>query len=248
MLSPVLPNRLKNPEQENPHVNSSHYSGFDVHKKSVRYCVKIADGKIVEEGQLPATHRALREWAGKRSEAWHGAREATLLSGWMYDTLKPFAAKWQMGNPSRRKAIAAAKKKNDRLDARKIADLERCNRSQRADGIEGGVEAGAEVEPAVGGVYDRERKGGDGNQATLAVARKLVAYLLAVDKSGKRCEVRTPPPAALEEDAKVASNPALSSPAGKVIFPPKPPVAKEIVPERSSLSRVRCAAPKQALP
>jgi hypothetical protein len=35
-------------------------------------------------------------------------------------------------------------------------------------------------------VYAHERaKGGNPNQATLAVARKLVAYLLAVDKSGQ---------------------------------------------------------------
>jgi transposase len=53
--------------------------------------------------------------------------EATLFSGWIYDTLKPFAAELQIGNPSMMKAIAAAKKKNDRLDARKIADLVRCN-------------------------------------------------------------------------------------------------------------------------
>jgi transposase len=105
----------------------SHYIGFDVHKKSVSYCVKAADGTIVEEGKLRATHLALREWAGKRREPWHGAMEATLFSGWIYDTLKPFAAELQIGNPSMMKAIAAAKKKNDRLDARKIADLVRCN-------------------------------------------------------------------------------------------------------------------------
>jgi transposase len=105
----------------------SHYIGFDVHKKSVSYCVKAADGTIIEEGKLRATHLALREWAGKRREPWHGAMEATLFSGWIYDTLKPFAAELQIGNPSMMKAIAAAKKKNDRLDARKIADLARCN-------------------------------------------------------------------------------------------------------------------------
>jgi hypothetical protein len=33
---------------------------------------------------------------------------------------------------------------------------------------------------------------GNRNQATLAVARKLVAYLLAVDKSGKPFQIRTP--------------------------------------------------------
>ncbi len=108
-------------------MNISHYIGFDVHKKSISYCVKRADGTIVEEGKVPAQHGALREWAAKRTEGWHGAMEATLFSGWIYDTLKPFAVELQMGNPSMMKAIGAAKKKNDRLDARKIADLVRCN-------------------------------------------------------------------------------------------------------------------------
>jgi transposase len=31
-------------------------------------------------------------------------------------------------------------------------------------------------------VYDREKQRGNGNRATLAVARKIVAYLLAVDR------------------------------------------------------------------
>jgi transposase len=53
--------------------------------------------------------------------------EATLFSGWIYDVLKPFAARLEMGNPSMMKAIGASKKKSDRLDARKIADLVRCN-------------------------------------------------------------------------------------------------------------------------
>jgi len=53
--------------------------------------------------------------------------EATLFSGWVYDALKPFASALEIGNPSMMKAISAAKKKNDKLDARKIADLVRCN-------------------------------------------------------------------------------------------------------------------------
>jgi transposase len=105
----------------------SHYIGFDVHKKSVSYCVKTADGRIVEEGKLRATREALRQWASQRPEPWHGAMEATLFSGWIYDTLKPFAAELQMGHPARMKAIFAFKKKNDKLDARKIADLVRVN-------------------------------------------------------------------------------------------------------------------------
>jgi transposase len=54
-------------------------------------------------------------------------------------------------------------------------------------------------------VHNRELKGGgDRNQATLAVARKLVAYLLAVDKSGQAFEVRRPLATSREEVAKVA--------------------------------------------
>ena len=108
-------------------MNIHHYIGFDVHKKSVSYCVKTADGKIIEEGKLRAVRQVLREWAQKRTEPWHGAMEATLFSSWIYDALKPFAAELQMGNPSMMKAIGASKKKNDHLDARKIADLVRCN-------------------------------------------------------------------------------------------------------------------------
>lgn len=108
-------------------MNIQHYIGFDVHKKSISYCVKTADGKIAEESSLRSTRQAIEEWARKRTEPWHGAMEATLFSAWIYDTLKPFAAKLEMGNPAMMKAISASKKKNDSLDARKIADMVRCN-------------------------------------------------------------------------------------------------------------------------
>jgi len=42
----------------------------------------------------------------------------------------------------------------------------------------------------LGELYEREKKKGDKNRATLSVARKLVAYLLAVDKNGRAFEER----------------------------------------------------------
>jgi hypothetical protein len=53
-------------------MNVTHYIGFDVHKKSVSYCVKTGDGRIVEEGKLAATRQALRRWAQPRTQPWHG--------------------------------------------------------------------------------------------------------------------------------------------------------------------------------
>jgi hypothetical protein len=47
-------------------------------------------------------------------------------------------------------------------------------------------------------VHDRELKQGHRNRATLEVARKLVAYLLPVDKSGQPFRIREQPAAAQE--------------------------------------------------
>ena len=108
-------------------MNVTHYIGLDVHKKSVSYCIKTADGTVVAEGKVRATRQCLCQWAQQHAEPWRGAMEATLFSGWIYDTLKPYAVELQMGHPAQMKAIGASKKKSDRLDARKIADLVRCN-------------------------------------------------------------------------------------------------------------------------
>ena len=108
-------------------MNITHYIGFDVHKKSISYCVKTADGRIVEEGKLPALRPTLRQWAATRPYRWQGAMEATLFSAWIYDTLKPYAEQLLMAHPARMKAITSGKKKSDRIDACTIADLLRCN-------------------------------------------------------------------------------------------------------------------------
>jgi transposase len=118
--------RLRNLKEENP-MSDLHYIGFDVHKKTVNYCRKTASGEIVQEGRLAARREELRAWAAVQAQPWRGAMEATLFSAWIYDTLKPYAQQLDMGHPARMKAITAGKKKSDRLDARTIADLLRCN-------------------------------------------------------------------------------------------------------------------------
>src|SRR5450432_3090372 len=108
-------------------MNVIQYIGLDVHKKTISYCVKTADGRIVREGKVQATRLALRSWAEDLRESWCGAMEATLFSAWIYDTLKPYAEKLVMGHPAKMKAITAGKKKSDAIDARTIADLLRCD-------------------------------------------------------------------------------------------------------------------------
>ena len=108
-------------------MNSPHYIGFDVHKKTISFCIKTATGEVVEEGVVAAQRRALQQWASARSQPWRGALEATLFSGWIYDTLRPYGEQLEMAHPAKMKAISAGKKKSDAIDARTIADLVRCN-------------------------------------------------------------------------------------------------------------------------
>jgi transposase len=126
MLRPAVSSSwLRNPKQENP-MNVIHYIGLDVHKKTISYCIKTADGRIVQEGSVSASRLALRSWAEDLRLPWCGAMEATLFSAWIYDALKPYAQRLVMGHPAKMKAITAGKK-SDTIDARTIADLLRCD-------------------------------------------------------------------------------------------------------------------------
>ena len=108
-------------------MSAIHYIGLDVHKKTISYCIKTAAGQMVKEGTLAAERSVLRSWAGSLEQPWHGAMEATIFSAWIYDTLKPYAERLEMGHPAKMKAITAGKKKSDIIDARTIADLVRCD-------------------------------------------------------------------------------------------------------------------------
>src|ERR1700687_244098 len=58
---------------------------------------------------------------------WTAAMEATVFTGWIYDHLQPHAAALKVAHPLMLRAIVAAKKKNDRIDAKKICDCLRCD-------------------------------------------------------------------------------------------------------------------------
>ena len=104
-----------------------YYIGLDVHKRKISYCVKDSSGKIHAEGSIPATRFDLDRWMKTLPQPWSAAMEATMFTGWIYDHLKPHAAALKVAHPLMLRAIAAAKKKNDRIDANKICDCLRCD-------------------------------------------------------------------------------------------------------------------------
>jgi len=104
-----------------------YFVGLDVHKKTVSYCVKEEDGTVVDRGKVRATREGLLGWVEGVRRPWIGAMEATMFTGWIYDVLVPHARELKVGHPLMLRLISGAKKKSDRIDARKLADLLRCD-------------------------------------------------------------------------------------------------------------------------
>jgi transposase len=99
-------------------MENMYYIGLDVHKKTISYCVKDGSGRIHAEGKIPATRFDLDRWRKTLPQPWTVAMEATIFTGWIYDHLRPHAAAVKVAHPLMLRAIAAAKKKNDRIDAK----------------------------------------------------------------------------------------------------------------------------------
>ena len=108
-------------------METMYYIGLDVHKKTIDYCVKDGSGRIYAAGSIRATRLELDMWMKTLPRPWTAAMEATIFTAWIYDHLQPHAAAVKVAHPLMLRAIAVAKKKNDRIDAKKIADCLRCD-------------------------------------------------------------------------------------------------------------------------
>jgi Transposase len=108
-------------------MTNMNYIGLDVHKKTISYCVKDAAGQVLQEGKVGSTRRELDCWIKTLPQPRTIAMEATIFTGWIYDHLLPHAEKVKVAHPLMLRVIAAAKKKNDKIDAGKIADCLRCD-------------------------------------------------------------------------------------------------------------------------
>jgi transposase len=104
-----------------------YYIGLDIHKKTISYCVKDAAGCVHREGKIGSTRQELDAWVKILPQPRMMAMEATIFTGWIYDYLLPHADQVKVAHPLMLRAIAAAKKKNDKIDASKIADCLRCD-------------------------------------------------------------------------------------------------------------------------
>jgi transposase len=78
-------------------------------------------------GKIGSSRCELDAWIKTLPQPRMMAMEATIFTGWIYDHLRPYAEKLKVTHPLMLRAIAAAKKKNDEIDAKTIAHLLRCD-------------------------------------------------------------------------------------------------------------------------
>src|ERR1700687_1505827 len=110
------------PTKRSTLVNSEKYIGLDVHQATISVAVMDSRGQVVMESILETKAATILEFlAGLR-----GSLSVTFEEGpwaaWLYDLLKPHVQKLVVCNP-RKTALLKDGNKNDRIDARKLAEL-----------------------------------------------------------------------------------------------------------------------------
>ena len=103
-------------------MDSTKYIGMDVHKESSSLAVRNAAGKVVMESVIETKANMILQFLdGLRGEV-HVTFEEGTWAAWLYDLLRPHVARLVVCDP-RRNALLLKGNQNDRIDARKLAEL-----------------------------------------------------------------------------------------------------------------------------
>ena len=111
-------------------MDSKKYIGMDVHQATISVAVMNEAGKVVMDSVIETKAGTILELIqGLHGTLWVSFEEGT-SAAWLHDLLKPYVAKVVVCDP-RKNALLKAGNKNDRIDARKLADLLRAGPSRR---------------------------------------------------------------------------------------------------------------------
>jgi len=105
------------------------YIGVDYHRKCSYMTVMDEKGKIFHEGQVDNRPEAVREFLNRAGVNGHSAAVLEATRNWtvMYDSLEELVGEVHLAHPLKVKAIAEAKIKTDKIDAKVLAHLLRCD-------------------------------------------------------------------------------------------------------------------------
>src|SRR6476620_8704034 len=103
-------------------MNDAKYIGMDVHTATISAAVRDSSGNLVMEATLETKSETILEFVhGLRGSLRVSFEEGTFAS-WLHDLLKPHVTEVLVCDP-RKNALLKVGNKNDRIDARKLADL-----------------------------------------------------------------------------------------------------------------------------
>jgi transposase len=97
--------------------------GLDVHSGRSNLCVLDGNGKKVRERVVRGSPREVIKELGGLDQPFNICYEASTSCGWLYDQLRPLAARVAVAHPGQLRLIFRSKSKNDRVDAAKLAKL-----------------------------------------------------------------------------------------------------------------------------
>ena len=103
-------------------MTSTKYIGMDVHKESISIAVRNDAGKIVMESVIETKASTILQFIDGLRGNVHVTFEEGTWAAWLHDLLKPHVAKLVVCDP-RRNALLQEGNQNDRVDARKLAEL-----------------------------------------------------------------------------------------------------------------------------
>ena len=99
------------------------YVGLDVHQRMSAYCILNDNGKLVKRGTVRSGWRAAVDALRRQPGPLAVCFEASCGYGPLYDALASFARRVVMAHPGQLRLIFRSKRKNDRIDAEKLATL-----------------------------------------------------------------------------------------------------------------------------
>jgi transposase len=104
--------------------NGIRYVGLDVHRDSISIAVLDSRGKIIKETVIPTSEAALLRFLQELRGTVHVTLEEGTWAAWLYELLQGRVARVLVCDPRKNNRQG---NKNDRIDARELADLLRCN-------------------------------------------------------------------------------------------------------------------------
>jgi transposase len=103
-------------------MNDAKYLGLDGHQATVSAAVLDCTGRLVMESILETKAAILLQFIHGLRGSLHVTFEEGTCAAWLHDLLKPHVTKVLVCDP-RKNALLKAGNKNDRIDARKLAEL-----------------------------------------------------------------------------------------------------------------------------